>query len=294
MHPRAPLATGAAIALAALLLHQPAGAAVEPPPPATGHAEVIAQGIVTFGDGPSHWQLTVAPATETDSAIDTTAPTFVVADGPAAVVVSGPTGPVARLAEGEAIFRAGGEPTLLRTASGPTGEGAAVSIVAGPGDPGVTFDPGPGARDVDLVRDVLNINEVLVLHTDVSVFVVVTAGTVSADGTNVPAGSTATLSGDVALINTAPEVAVVAVVVIGPLLDGADTTTPTTQPPAPSPGTNPSGAGSDEPAGSEQHHDHHDHHGALPIPTPTATVSPMTTRRSSAATPTASTPTVTG
>ena len=57
-------------------------------------------------------------------------------------------------------------------------DGAGYSIVAGSGDPALTFTPGEGARDVDLVRDVLDVNDALVLHTDVSAFVVVTDGSV--------------------------------------------------------------------------------------------------------------------
>ena len=217
---------------AALVVDQPVGATAEPSP-ASGHAEVIAQGIVTFDDGPAQWRLTTIPVTESASEADTSAPTFVISDGPDAVVVSGPTGPIARLAEGEALFRAGGEPTLLRVSSPIGGDASAVSVVSGAGDPALTFTPGSGARDVDLVRDVLNVNEVLLLHTDVSAFVVVITGTVTAGGATVGAGSTAMLTGDLTLINTSPETAIVAVVVIGPLLSGPELPAEATQPPAP-------------------------------------------------------------
>ena len=89
-------------------------------------------------------------------------------DGPDAVVVSGPAGPIARLAEGEALFRAGNETTSLRAVSALGSDGAGYSIVAGSDDPALTFTPGEGARDVDLVRDVLDVNDAFVLHTDPS------------------------------------------------------------------------------------------------------------------------------
>ena len=89
-----------------------------------------------------HWQLTPNPVTETDVEIDTSAPTFIVSDGPDAVVVSGPAGPIARLAEGEALFRAGDETTSLRAVSALGSDGAGYSIVAGSGDPALTFTPG--------------------------------------------------------------------------------------------------------------------------------------------------------
>ncbi len=232
MNPRTPARAAAALAVA-LFIHQPVGSTAEPASPATGHAEVIAQGVVTFDTGPVHWQLTPNPVTETDVEIDTTAPTFIVSDGPDAVVVSGPAGPIARLAEGEALFRAGNETTSLRAVSSLGSDGAGYSIVAGSGDPALTFTPGEGARDVDLVRDVLDVNDAFVLHTDVSAFIVVTDGSVDVAGATLEAGSTTMGSGDVTVINTSPERAVVAVVVVGPLLGGAGPVAPTTQAPAP-------------------------------------------------------------
>ena len=233
MNLRAALGVGAMVAVP-LVAYQPVGATAEPPSPATGHAEVVAQGIVTFDDGPAHWQLTANPATETETDIDTSSPTFIMSEGPHAVVVSGPTGPVARIAEGEAVFRAAGDTTLLRSASATGGDAAALSVNPSAGDPDATFTPGPGTRDVDLVRDVLNVNEALLLHTDVSAFVIVKEGTVTVGNTTVGAGATAMLTGDLTLINTSPGPAIVAVAVIGPLLSDSETTAPVTQSPAPS------------------------------------------------------------
>jgi hypothetical protein len=234
MNLRSALAVIATVA-AALVLEHPVGATAEPPSPATGHAEVIAQGIVTFDDGPAHWQLTEIPATETESEVDTTSPSFIMAAGPHAVAMSDPTGPIARLAAGEAAFRAAGETTLLRALSGVGGTATATSVVAGAGDPAVTFTPGPGARDVDLVRDVLSANEVLLLHTDVSAFLAVTAGTITAGGTTLETGSTAMLAGDLTLINSSPEMAIVTVAVVGPSLSDSGTPAPVTEPPEPAP-----------------------------------------------------------
>ena len=232
VNPRTPARAAAALAVV-LFIHQPVGSTAEPASPATGHAEVIAQGVVTFDSGPVHWQLTPNPVSETDVAIDTSAPTFIVSDGPDAVVVSGPAGPIARLAEGEALFRGGNETTSLRAVSALGSDGAGYSIVAGSGDPALTFTPGEGARDVDLVRDVLDVNDALVLHTDVSAFIVVTEGSVGVAGATLEAGATTMGTGDLTVINTSPERAVVAVVVIGPLLGGAGPVAPTSQAPAP-------------------------------------------------------------
>ena len=112
------------------------------PSPASGHAEVIAQGLVTFADGPAHWTLTIDAVTETVSSIPSAAPAFLLSDGPAAVVVADPTGPLARLAPGEAMFRPGGAPTDLSTAPASTGQISEIAVVAGSGPDEFT----PGSR----------------------------------------------------------------------------------------------------------------------------------------------------
>ena len=94
-------------ALGALVVGPTVHAAAAAPSPASGHAEVIAQGLVTFADGPAHWTLTVDAVTETVSSIPSAAPAFLLSDGPAAVVVADSTGPLARLAPGEAHVPAG-------------------------------------------------------------------------------------------------------------------------------------------------------------------------------------------
>src|SRR5688572_30597296 len=73
------------------------GAMAASAPPASGHAEVIAQGIVAFGDGPWHWQLSNESASPEESAVDTAHPGFLLADGPAAILVASEGAPVARL-----------------------------------------------------------------------------------------------------------------------------------------------------------------------------------------------------
>ncbi|MET0908958.1 MAG: hypothetical protein ABWZ99_05765, partial [Ilumatobacteraceae bacterium] len=196
-----------AVVAFAAFTHQTVEAAAEPPSPATGHAQVIAQGLVTFGDGPLRWQLQQSPASTTPVLIDTSAATFIVSDGPGAVVVSGDAGPLARLAAGEAVFRQAGTTTQLRSVSADGGGVAALSLVAGEGDGENAFTPGPGTRDVDLVRDALSTNEALLVHSDVSLFIVVSAGTVNVDGAPVAEGAVVSRAGDVTIINTSAETA---------------------------------------------------------------------------------------
>ena len=186
----------------------------DPPSPASGHAEVVAQGLVAFSGGEHHWEVTTATATAAASVLGTTGPAFVVADGPGGVLV-GPSGepPAWRLAPGEAVF----DDVPLDARSVATVDGALILISPVPGSGTNPFTPGEGLRDVDLVRDVLNTNEALVLRSDVSVLVIVTEGAVTAGDTTIAAGSPVALSGDITLINRAPEPAVVVAAVIGPV-----------------------------------------------------------------------------
>ena len=186
----------------------------DPPSPASGHAEVVAQGLVAFSGGEYHWAVTTATATAGASALGTTGPVFVLADGPGGVLV-GPSGepPAWRLAPGEAVF----DDVPLDARSVATVDGALILISPVPGSGTNPFTPGEGLRDVDLIRDVLSTNEALVLRSDVSVLVIVTEGAVTTGGTTIAAGSPVALSGDITLINLAPEPAVVVAAVIGPL-----------------------------------------------------------------------------
>ena len=229
-----------AAAIGALVVGPTVHAAAAAPSPASGHAEVIAQGLVTFADGPAHWTLTVDAVTETVSTIPSAAPAFLLSDGPAAVVVADPTGPLARLAPGEALFRPGGAPTDLSTAPASTGQISEIAVVAGSGPD--EFTPGAGIRDVDLVRDVVATNEALILNAEVSAFVIVSQGAVVAGGTTITAGSAVALTGNITLINTAAEAAIIAVAIIGPSLasNGAiPTTTAASAPPPAAPSPNP-------------------------------------------------------
>jgi len=216
----------AVAALALVAVHQPAGAIAEPPSPASGHAEVIAGGVVTFGDGPFHWQPVTIAVTSQPTPVDPASPTFVIATAPVPVMLDDATGTLARLSAGEALFRPALATTALHTPS-PTGAGAlAIPIVAGPGDADGTFTPGSSTRDVDLVADTLAAGETLTLHADVAALLVVSTGTVNAAstanaaGTAVAAGRSFPLSGDVTLTNTAAETASVLVAVVGPAVTG--------------------------------------------------------------------------
>ncbi len=211
---------GTVVAVATIVAGGVATASSAAPPSASEHAQVVAQGIVTFDGAPRHWQLTPLPATPTPGDADTSAPSFIVSEGPDALIVADGSGPIARLAPGEAVFRPEGSTTSLRTPAAAAGQGSAFGIVPGSGDPALTFTAPSGDRDVDLVRDVLAAGETLTVTTDVSAFGVVTEGTASINGTTVNVGESFGAVGAVTITNGGTGRLVVLVAVIGPPLDG--------------------------------------------------------------------------
>ena len=120
-------------------------------------------------------------------------------------------------------------------------------------------------RDVDLVRDILTTNGALLLETDVSALVLVTAGSVNAEGTTIAAGTPVALSG-VTLINTEPTTAIVVVAVIGPLLGAGPASSITIASSEPS-NSGPAGPSATTPSPPT----------TAPAPTPTTSTSTTTT-----------------
>jgi len=176
------------IAMLAVALIAAHPAAPDPPSPAGGHAEVVAQALVSFSSGEHHWEVAPTTVAATASTIDVTGPTFLVSTGPGGVL-AGPSGesPAWRPAVGEAIFDHGDESLDVQAVAR---VGGAVTLIAPASGAGTNpFTPGEGVRDVDLVRDVLTTNEALLLETDVSALVLVTAGSVNAGGTTIAAGT---------------------------------------------------------------------------------------------------------
>ena len=99
----------------------------------------------------------------------------------------------------------------------------------GPGsDP---FEPGPGAHDIDIIRDWLAPTETFTMTAGIPAFVMVSSGWVTtADGTRIDAGGWATLQGDISLTNGGEEPAVLLAAWISPVIElpAAPTTTTST------------------------------------------------------------------
>ena len=171
------------------VLQEPRGDA---PSPASGHAEVIADGVGAMPASTVAWRVTRASAPRPMERPDDRALGFVLADADALQVVNLDTGAQNRLAAGEAEFVRGGA-RLLRFALGdgpvayyrlalvPTVEAdddlGDEPVLAGEG-----FAAPTGNRDLDLIRDVLSPGESSVVqHDDLPILVLATDGEVSVE-----------------------------------------------------------------------------------------------------------------
>jgi hypothetical protein len=213
-------------------------------PLASGHAQVIAQGVVSFTAGAHHWRLATNDVGTAPVDIAIASPTFLVADSGAvdagAVRITEPNGLGWLLADGEATFPPAGAAVSIV----PTPGALVHEIAIDEGDGANAFDPGSGLRDLDLVRDVLASGEAITIRSDISALILVTAGTATAaDGSEISTGATRAIVGETTLTNSGGAPVVVLAAIIGTTVDtatgttsepGGDDTTPTTASSAPS------------------------------------------------------------
>jgi hypothetical protein len=202
--------------------------------PASGHAQVIAQGVATL-PGEAAWRV-VFHSIDPGGAAELSAggPGFVLVDTGGVVVEEG--GRSALLAPAEAAFHASPTSRLIPVGERPTGV-FAIDLVppdavddAGDGIPVFAGDPFPApspTRDVDLVRDLLEPGEsTTVIGNESPVLVLVTLGAVRAEATDGSAaslrvGEAATFSGDVVLTAEGQVPSTVIAAVIGREAPGA-------------------------------------------------------------------------
>jgi Bacterial TSP3 repeat len=218
----------------------------EPPPLASGHAEVVAQGIVNFSDGTFHWQ--VADGSLAASTAPTAVPqsvTFVLADSGVVDVTAG--GHTYRLGAGEAAHLPAFSEAVLATPSATanywTMSIANVEQTGGAGATGGSFTLGAALRDVDVLRDVLATDESLTVpDQDVATLVLVTGGAVavtsdSGEATDLAAGEATTIDDQLTITNDGDDPAIVVAAVIGSIVPPAEQGPLTTSAPPP-PNTN--------------------------------------------------------
>jgi Bacterial TSP3 repeat len=206
-----------------------------PEPIASAHSQVIAQGVVDFPDGQFAWTLDEERVDQAGTQVDPQGSQFILADDGALMVSSG-DGRRALLAPGEAVYDPRSLPASLTAVDAAGASYWSILLIGGQFEAAPTvIEPGAGARDVNLVRDVLAPGESLSIPSTIPEFVLVTAGTVTVADSRlaVNAGASTTIVADTALINAGTEPATLVVVVIGDLVGAAPeapvtTATPTT------------------------------------------------------------------
>jgi hypothetical protein len=195
--------------------------------PASGHAQVIAQGVASMPNEAA-WRVVFHSIDPGGSAeLSTDGPGFVLVDTGGVIVDEGERSTL--LAPAEAAFHAAPTTRLIPVGERPTGV-FTLDLVppdaandAGDGIPVYASDPFQaldGTRDIDLVRDLLEPGEsTTVIGNQAPVLVLVTLGAVRAEATDGSAvslrvGEAATLSGDVVLTaeGQAPSTVIAAVI----------------------------------------------------------------------------------
>lgn len=215
----------------------------EPAPAPSDHAQVVAQGVVTFADGTYQWSATAHVVGAEATPFEPAAPTFLLAGAGSPVLLQGPDDTNTLLEEGEAAYRAAGSAAVATAPGAVVGAVSALALVPADGAAPDVVTPGAGARDLELLRDVLAPGEALTLASDLPVFVLVTAGSlVTGDAPAMAAGATDLLPGGSTLTNAGDGPAVLVAALLGPLLPAPPGTTapvttvappPSTSPPAP-------------------------------------------------------------
>jgi hypothetical protein len=180
--------------------------------PASGHAQVIAQGVTSMPDEAA-WRV-VFHSIDPGGAAELSAggPGFILVDTGGVIVEEGTRSTL--LAPAEAAFHASPTSRLIPIGERPTGV-FALDLVppdavanAGDGIPVFASDPfsaPDGTRDIDLVRDLLEPGEsTTVIGNEAPVLVLVTLGAVRAEATDgstasLRVGEASTFSGDVVL-----------------------------------------------------------------------------------------------
>jgi hypothetical protein len=181
------------------------------------HAQVIAQGVIDFPEGQFTWTPAQERVDEEGTQVDVPGSQFILADEGALVVSSG-NGLLVLLAPGEAVFDPRALPASLNAADAAGAGYWSILLTAGEFEAAPTvIEPGAGARDVNLVRDVLAPGESLSIPSTLPEFVLVTEGTltVTDSGLTVGTGASTAIAGGTALNNAGTEPAAVVVAVIG-------------------------------------------------------------------------------
>lgn len=244
-------------AAAPLLVAAFQGLAADAPSPASGHAQVIAQGVAPMPATELAWRVVLDTAETPERAeVEERALGFVVTDRAPLIVDDPGAGTEARLAPGEALFVAGGAGQRRASLDGADAPYYRVALVpadraAEAGGDRLVLDGDPFAApvgrafDLDLVRDVLAPNEETTLPaTGTQTLVVATTGTVEVEEGNagslpvrLAAGQAATFTEELAIFGVGDRGGTFVAATIGPEVPAAPAPPTPTPTPAPEYGT---------------------------------------------------------
>lgn len=237
--------------------------------PASGHAQVIAHGVVNLADAELNWRVVPVEVTTRDDRVpETDTAGFLIASAGTVLVTDTESDDQAALAAGEALLRRPEDELSARS----LGDIEGTVYVLGLGEASLGRSSGsdfvsdafdaPGLRDLDLVRDVLDEGDASrVAAGAVPTLVLVTDGeaeieTGEAEPRTLDAGEAFLVSGSFDVEATAPDTAFIAAVVGDELeIETSGRGAPTTR------GTGAGGAGAGAGSGGGS--------GARPSPSPT-------------------------
>jgi hypothetical protein len=220
----------AAFALLSMLAIGPRGALAliqqigDSPSPATGHAEVIAQGVSALPSDSALWRVSQSTATSLENGQpDNVSLGFTVATDGGILVNDYTSGLQQRLSNGEAAFSESGAFQQHASLSGSDAQYLRIGLVNDGSGDGVVyasdaFSPPGGLRDIDLVRDVLNEGEATTINAgSAPSLIYVTAGEVTVDDgsntTTLQAGQGMTVGGEVDIQSTSGQSTMLAAVI---------------------------------------------------------------------------------
>lgn len=181
------------------------------PSPATGHASVVANGVVSLNQGMSRWHITRHVAEADGDPIDITSSGFILADGTPLLMTDMANGYRYRLAGGEALMLHAGSSVTVETFGAPDSF-LFVHLVPDTAEPlpnaterlltSASFPASAGDFDADLLRDVLAEDESMSIPAGVvptSVYVIRGEVSVSSenDDRTLQAGTGGIFSGDI-------------------------------------------------------------------------------------------------
>jgi hypothetical protein len=180
------------------------------PSPASGHASVVANGVVTLEEGMSRWHITRHVAEANAAPIDITSPGFVLAGGTPLLLTDQGTGNRYRLAAGEALMLHARSEVTVETFGAPDSF-LFIHLVPDEAEPlanaterlltSASFPVTGGDFDADLLRDVLSEEESTSIPAGaVPTSIYVARGEVSISSGNddqtLQSGGAATFAGD--------------------------------------------------------------------------------------------------